>query len=108
MRQKGKFGKRIMRELLKDQIPPSALKIPKAGFLPDVDQWFRTDKSMMTVFSELLDDSKNKLDYLNWDEVGSLWREHQLNKIDAGFRLLGILQFINWNSQLKAIGNQSI
>lgn len=105
-RHKG-LGKRILRDYLKEHIPQQALSRPKAGFLPPVDQWFRTDKSMMTVFGDFLSTSKNTIGWLNWDKVDSLWKEHQRNKIDAGFTLLGILQFMNWETQLNAIRSQS-
>ena len=100
-RHKG-VGKRILREYLKEQIPQQALNRPKAGFLSPVDDWFRTDKSMMAVFGDFLSVSRNSIGWLDWDSVDDLWSEHRRNKIDAGFRLLGILQFMNWNSQLKA------
>jgi len=96
-------GKRILREYLRKRIPERALNRPKAGFLPPVDQWFRTDKSMMAVFDDFLSTSRASIGWLNWDTVDSVWMEHRRNRIDAGFTLLGILQFMNWNAQMKAI-----
>src|SRR6185369_4542176 len=58
-------GKRIMKSALSGQIPPSALKRRKVGFLPPVDKWFRA-APMNTVFGDYLQTAKGSLATLDW------------------------------------------
>ena len=99
-RYRGK-GKRILREAIAGRVPREALYRPKAGFLPPVDQWFRGTGPMNNVFGDHLAVARSSLFYLCWDEVEKLWDEHKRGTVEAGFILLGILQFINWNLQCR-------
>ncbi|MFH0791009.1 MAG: asparagine synthase (glutamine-hydrolyzing) [Candidatus Omnitrophota bacterium] len=99
-RYRGK-GKRILREAIFDKIPVEALNLPKAGFLPPVDKWFRNSGPMINIFGDYLNIAKSSLGWLKWDEVERLWDEHKKHKIEAGFILLGILQFINWSLKCR-------
>ena len=99
-RHKGK-GKRILREAISYKVPPGALNRSKAGFLPPVDKWFRNPGPMIDVFGDHLNTAKYSLDRLKWDEVERLWSEHRQGKVEAGFILLGILQYINWSLKCR-------
>lgn len=100
-RYRGK-GKRILREVVAPKAPVDALKRPKAGFLPPVDKWFRYPGPMANVFRDHIDRAKsNGLSWLKWNEVERLLSEHADGKVDAGFTLLSILQFINWQLKCK-------
>lgn len=101
-RYKGK-GKRILREVISGKISTDALKRPKSGFLPPVDKWFRYPGPMMNVFGDYLNTAKPLLGWLKWDEVEKLWTEHKKRKVDAGFILIGILQFINWSLKCRKL-----
>jgi asparagine synthase (glutamine-hydrolysing) len=101
----GSKGKRILRNAIADSTPRGSLSRPKAGFLPPVDQWFRGTGPMNNVFSDHLAIARTSLFYLQWDEVKKLWDEHRKGIVDAGFTLLGILQFINWNLHCKKCKN---
>lgn len=95
-------GKRILCKTIEDEAPAGALSRPKAGFLPPVDRWFRYHGPMFKVFSDYLSQAKTyNLGWLKWDEVDRLWSEHKSGKIEAGFILLGILQFINWRLKCR-------
>ncbi|MBF0272103.1 MAG: asparagine synthase (glutamine-hydrolyzing) [Magnetococcales bacterium] len=103
-RQGGK-GKRIMRDLLVNRVPPGHLQRPKAGFLPPVDGWFRHPGPMFGVFREHLEWARNHgVGWLRWHEVEQVWEEHQQGRLNAGFVLLGILQFINWSGHARGCG----
>ncbi|MBF0126850.1 MAG: asparagine synthase (glutamine-hydrolyzing) [Magnetococcales bacterium] len=97
-------GKRLLREMLAGQVPPGHLQRPKAGFLPPVEAWFRQDGGpMATVFRQHLEWARGHVPgWLRWDAVGQLWEEHQRGRVNAGFVLLGILQFINWQRQIRS------
>ena len=95
-------GKRILREAIAGKAPVGALSRRKAGFLPPVDQWFRGAGPMNKVFGDHLNQAKTSLGWLNWWEVEKVWTEHRNHSIDAGFILLGILQWMNWSQQCKS------
>lgn len=94
-------GKRILREAISGKVPSAALKRRKSGFLPPVDKWFRNPGPMINVFGDYLNTARLKLDRLKWNEVERLWSEHRHGKIEAGFILLGILQYINWSLKCR-------
>ena len=94
-------GKRILRAAIAGRTPRGAFSRPKAGFLPPVDQWFRGPGPMNQVFGDQLAVARSSLSYLQWDEVEKLWDEHRQGTVEAGFILLGILQFINWSRQCR-------
>jgi asparagine synthase (glutamine-hydrolysing) len=94
-------GKRILCDTLADRSPAGALQRPKAGFLPPVDQWFRYPGPMQDVFGDYLDRAKGTgEDWLNWEAVNAMWAAHRRGEQEAGFVLLGVLQFLNWSSKL--------
>jgi len=95
-------GKRILREAIAGKTPHESFSRPKAGFLPPVDKWFRGNGPMNDVFGDYLFIAKSSIPYLQWDEVNKLWEEHKRGTIEAGFMLLGILQFINWSRQCES------
>lgn len=98
----GSVGKLILREAIARHIPSSALKRPKAGFLPPVDSWFRVDGPMIEVFGDFLAEARSRaLPLLCWDEVERFWGNHRRGKVDGGFVLLGILQYINWSQKCR-------
>ncbi|MBF0164500.1 MAG: asparagine synthase (glutamine-hydrolyzing) [Magnetococcales bacterium] len=100
-------GKRIMREMLAGQVPAGHLNRAKAGFLPPVDGWFRKPGPMFDVFHQHLRWARQAaLGWLRWDEVEKMWREHQVGRLNVGFALLVILQFINWRAQMRRQGQQ--
>ncbi|MBF0340415.1 MAG: asparagine synthase (glutamine-hydrolyzing) [Magnetococcales bacterium] len=100
---KGK-GKRILREWLVSRLSREHLSRPKAGFLPPVDGWFRHAGPMFVVFQQHLDWARQGgAGWLRWDEVARVWQEHQRGRLNVGFALLGILQFINWHRHQKGV-----
>ena len=101
---KGK-GKRILRKAIAGRVPRGTLVRPKAGFLPPVDFWFRSNGAMKNVFGDHLAAARTSLGFLQWREVDKLWEEHRQGRVDAGFILLGILQFINWSHKCRKCSN---
>jgi asparagine synthase (glutamine-hydrolysing) len=95
-------GKRILCDALAERSPAGALKRPKAGFLPPVDRWFRYPGPMQEVFANHLDRARAAGgDWLNWEAVLKTWEAHRRGEQEAGFVLLGVLQFLNWSNQLR-------
>jgi hypothetical protein len=56
---------------------------------------------MATVFGDYLLTARKSIDTLKWDQVEQYWQEHRDGKIDGGFVLLGILQYINWHTKCR-------
>ncbi len=101
-KRKGRVGKLILREAVTRRIPASALKRPKAGFLPPVDSWFRIDGPMTEVFGDFLADARSQaLPLLSWDKAERFWCSHRRGEVEGGFVLLGILQYINWSLKCR-------
>lgn len=100
-KRRGLKGKQVLRQAIEPRTPPQALKRPKAGFLPPVDQWFRQHGPMRDVFGDHLASARQRVAGLRWDQVNQFWREHQQGRVEGGFVLLGILQFINWSLQCQ-------
>jgi asparagine synthase (glutamine-hydrolysing) len=96
-------GKRILRKVLADTIPRKALKRPKAGFLPPVEEWFRNSGVLATYFGDSMMTARHSLDLLDWDEVEHFWLEHRQGTSNNGFALLGILQYMNWSMQCRRL-----
>lgn len=96
-----RHGKRILRAALAGNIPPGALRRSKSGFLPPVDSWFRKNGSMTTLFGDLLASSDNATGILNRGEVEGFWQEHRQGRVDGGFVLLGIMQYLNWSRKCR-------
>jgi asparagine synthase (glutamine-hydrolysing) len=94
-------GKKILRRAFGNDIPPSALQRPKAGFLPPVDKWFSTPGPISTIFGDYLVTARNSLHTLRWDEVERYWQEHRQGRVMGGFALLSILQYINWSMKCR-------
>lgn len=96
-------GKRILRSALQGSIPLSGLKRPKASNIPPVDRWFRDDGPIVTIFGDYLQTARNSLDSLNWGEVERFWLEHRQGRVEGGYILLSILQYINWNLKCRSL-----
>jgi len=97
-------GKRIMKAALGGRIPSSGLKRRKVGLLPPVDRWFRGEP-MNGIFGDYLLTARSSLQTLDWDMVEQFWREHRQGRVEGGFVLLGILQYINWSMKCRQPGN---
>lgn len=101
-KRRGGKGKLILRQAVAGTIPASALKRPKAGFLPPVDSWFRQEGPMVRVFADFLAQARSRsLPLLDWNLVESYWGRHRRGEVEAGFVLLGVLQYINWSLKCR-------
>lgn len=96
-------GKRILRAALKGNIPPGALRRPKSGFLPPVDSWFRGNGPMTALFADLLASVDRPAGILDWSEVEGFWQDHRQGRVDGGFVLLGIMQYLNWSRKCRIL-----
>jgi len=94
-------GKRILRSALQGSIPPSGLKRPKASNIPPVDRWFRDGGPMVNIFGDSLHLAKKSLGSLDWTVVERFWQEHRQERVEGGYVLLSVLQYINWSTKCR-------
>ena len=88
-------GKYILREILKNHIPPELFERPKQGFTIPLDKWLRTDLKPWA--EDLLEPNKIiRYDYLSVSAIQKLWQEHQSQQSNHGHKLWTILMFQAW------------
>lgn len=96
----GGTTKYVLRELLRDKIPPSVLARPKQGFDIPAHHWFRT------VLKPLLLDTVNEravreTGIFSWPAVEGLIERHMSRKQNAGYSLWGLLTLFLWMKRWK-------
>ncbi|MBF0631414.1 MAG: asparagine synthase (glutamine-hydrolyzing) [Magnetococcales bacterium] len=105
-KRRGGKGKYLSRQMVAHHLPQEYLTKPKAGFLPPVDSWFRHPGPMFDIFHDHVHWALHQpLGWLRWSEVIHAWADHRTGRINIGFALLGILQFINWHKHLSRIAS---
>jgi hypothetical protein len=58
---------------------------------------------MIKLFGDYLLTARSFLPTLRWDEVELFWQEHRQGRVEGGFALLGILQYINWSMKCRSL-----
>lgn len=86
-------GKAILRDLLRQSIPPGLVQRPKAGFAIPVGSWLRNE---LRPWAEELLAPQIEDRYFDGPAVTRLWRAHQAHAVDAGESLWTILMFRAW------------
>jgi len=92
---RGFQGKRILRRLMKDKLPPSILNRSKKGFDIPAHDWFRG------FLGPLLHETVNRRTVersglFNFDATERLIRNHMEGRINAGYQLWGLLTLFLW------------
>tara|TARA_B100001250_G_scaffold90877_1_gene75540 strand:+ start:10332 stop:12293 length:1962 start_codon:yes stop_codon:yes gene_type:complete len=92
-------GKLFLRNILKNYIPNSLTEKPKQGFAMPVNSLLKS--TLKNWATELIYDEKEKYsEFLNFNEVELLWKEHLSNKCDNSAKLWSILVFVSWLSKI--------
>lgn len=88
-------GKWILRELLRNHLPPKLFERPKMGFNVPLDLWLRT--CLKSWASELLSkETLAQIGVLNSIEINLIWQEHLREEKDWSNQIWTILMFISW------------
>ncbi|MCU0949496.1 MAG: asparagine synthase (glutamine-hydrolyzing) [Burkholderiaceae bacterium] len=93
---RGKYGKHLLREAMKDRIPePVRSRVDKFGFPNSADHWFRTD--LYEPFRDLLF-SRSVREAGLWDveAVGRDLERHRRGECALGSRLFDVAQISLW------------
>ena len=97
----GRIGKRILRDILYRYVPRELMERPKQGFAIPLDQWLRGE---LREWAENLLCQKeiSATGVFDPTKVEALWRDHQLKKDNAGWRIWAILMLQSWLSHHAA------
>lgn len=100
MKIRGGVGKHMLREVLKDKLPPSALKKGKQGFSVPLRDWFRTGLSSW-VQDYLGPGGYLPVDVFSQATVQRVLREHQQGAVDHSRKIWLLLAFAAWHRQYQ-------
>ncbi len=95
------LGKRILRHLLYQYVPPSLVDRPKAGFAAPLAKWLRrelADWAESLVYGPELASQT----FINKRRVADVWRLHKEGRGDYSFQLWGLLQLCAWQRMYSA------
>jgi asparagine synthase (glutamine-hydrolysing) len=93
-KRRGRHGKIILKEAIRDLVPPSVLTRRKHGFGVPLGQWFRGELRPMV--EDLLQGQARVLRWVRADALARLLQEHQSGRHDHGHRLWTLLTLELW------------
>ncbi len=99
---KGRKTKILLRETFKDLLPSKLMQMPKKGFDPPIDKWFRNELSSIIQDTLLAQDSRAS-QFLSSQKITQLYRDHQRGK-PMGRKLWVLMNLELW---LRAIESNS-
>jgi asparagine synthase (glutamine-hydrolysing) len=96
LRLKGATEKYILRQAVKNMVPPQIVNRRKAGFHIPIDTWFRAELAPF-VRDTLTEDRINDIGVFNWPFVERLVSDHLAGRGNHGLKLLGLITFCKWH-----------
>jgi asparagine synthase (glutamine-hydrolysing) len=97
---RGGHGKWLLREAMRDLLPPHVFEKRKQGFAAPMDSWFRG--RLRDGFSSVRADGEGLGDWIDWGAVERLYGEHQSGRRDHGSVLWRLFVLAQW---LRALGD---
>ncbi|MEP6601585.1 MAG: asparagine synthase (glutamine-hydrolyzing) [Nitrospirota bacterium] len=91
----GYQGKRLLREAVRDRLPPKFLDRPKQGFEVPLEQWLRTELRT-TITDRVLHGSLRKLGAFDFNGLQSVLHEHLAGTADHSATLWSLLVLAVW------------
>ena len=85
----------LLRELMKDKLPPAVLQRRKEGFDIPAHEWFRGPLRPL-LLDTVTSDAVRATGVFRWEAVESLMRDHFERRINAGYQLWGLLTLFGW------------
>jgi asparagine synthase (glutamine-hydrolysing) len=92
---RGKVRKHILRESLRDSLPPDILDRPKSGFNIPVEAWMR-GKLRDLLFDSVRGRRQELSGLLKPDAVETLAEEHRMRRADHGHVLFTVMMLALW------------
>lgn len=96
----GSTLKFVLRELMRDKLPPSVLRRKKEGFDIPAHHWLRTVLKPLlleTITRQAVDD----VGIFHWPAVERVLNDHLARRANYGYHLWGLLTLFLWISQWK-------
>jgi asparagine synthase (glutamine-hydrolysing) len=92
----GPRGQKILlRELMKDKLPPSILNRKKTGFDVPAHDWFRGVLRPL-LLDTLTPEAVNASGVFDYSSIQSLIRDHAGRRVNVGYQLWGLLTLFLW------------
>jgi len=100
MKIRGSRLKFILRELMKDKLPPAILRRSKVGFDIPAHEWLRGTLKpfLLNVVTEA---SVKETGIFSWKEVESLIKDHLERRVNSGYHLWGLMILFLWMKKWK-------
>ncbi len=90
----------MLRELMKDKLPPAIMKRGKEGFDIPAHHWMRT--TLRPLLVETLSESNVRASGLfQWPQVELVLRTHLERRANLGYHLWGLLLLFLWLKRWK-------
>src|SRR5439155_662341 len=100
LKQRRGCGKRLLRQVLHQYVPPSLVERPKKGFGVPIGQWLRGP--LRPWAESLLSGSRLRQEaFFDVKTVRRKWTEHLCGRQDAGAALWHVLMFQDWLEQQR-------
>ncbi|WP_051669992.1 asparagine synthase (glutamine-hydrolyzing) [Bryobacter aggregatus] len=100
LKRNGSSLKHVLRELVRDKIPPSVLSRPKQGFDIPTHHWFRTVLKPL-LLDTVTERAVRDTGIFSWPEIEQLIARHLARRTNAGYQLWGLLTLFLWMKRWK-------
>lgn len=92
--------KYVLRELVRDKVPPSVLSRSKQGFDIPTHHWFRTVLKPL-LLDTVTERAVRETGVFSWPAVKQLMDAHFARRLNAGYSLWGLLTLFLWMKRWK-------
>ncbi len=97
---RGSKSKYVLRELMKDKLPPAVLSRPKIGFDIPIHDWFRGTLRPL-LLDTLSQDAVESTGLFHWSAIDHLLRQHLGRRQNLGYHLWGLVVLSIWMKRWK-------
>ena len=97
---RGSSLKFILRELMKDKLPPAILRRSKTGFDIPAHEWLR-GRLKPLLLDVLTEECVKGTGLFRWKEVESLVKDHLERRANSGYHLWGLMILFLWMKKWK-------
>jgi asparagine synthase (glutamine-hydrolysing) len=92
---RGSTLKVVLRELMKDKLPPAILRRKKIGFDIPAHEWFRGVLKPL-LLDTLTKDTVERTQLFRWQGIEALLRDHLERRANLGYHLWGLMTLFLW------------
>ncbi len=96
---RGRTLKFLLRELMRDKLPPAVTARPKQGFDIPAHHWFRT--ALRPMLRDHVTERSAAAAGLHWPGILALLEEHDARRANHGYALWGLLMLTLWMKEWK-------